>query len=83
MTKMIAPVLMLVLLVAPYVISRVFRRNHHSQDSAAVGVGLMFLLTGSSHFFRTAEMMEMLPDFLPFRYEAIILTGVLELLLAV
>ncbi|WP_084427487.1 DoxX family protein [Roseimaritima ulvae] len=73
---------MLVLLVAPYLCSRVFRSHTNPQDSAALGVGMMLILTGSSHFFRTAEMVQMLPDFLPLRYLGVILTGVLELLLA-
>ncbi|GAA5509038.1 hypothetical protein Rcae01_04507 [Novipirellula caenicola] len=79
---MIAPILMLTLLVAPYIICRLLHRIHQLQHSAAIGVGMMLMLTGSSHFVRTQQMTQMLPEFMPLRYEAVLITGILEWVLA-
>ncbi len=43
-------------------------------------LAFMLLFTGSAHFFKTDEMIQMMPDFLPFKIQFVYLTGVVELL---
>lgn len=47
-----------------------------------VALAIMLLFTGSSHFFKTHEMVQMMPEFLPYRIHLIYLTGVLEMAFA-
>ena len=42
----------------------------------------MLLFTGSSHFFKTHEMVQMMPEFLPYKIQLVYFTGVLELAFA-
>ena len=42
----------------------------------------MLLVTGIAHFTSTNLMVEMMPDFMPYKKETVYLTGVLELLAA-
>jgi len=46
-------------------------------------LAILLLFTGISHFFLTQQMVEMLPDFVPYKVEVVYFTGVLELLGAV
>lgn len=48
-----------------------------------ISLALVFLFTGVGHFLKTAEMMEMLPSWVPNRTLIIQLTGLMELLAAV
>jgi uncharacterized membrane protein len=48
-----------------------------------ISLAIMLLVTGIAHFTATDVMVEMLPEFLPFKRETIYLTGVLELSAAV
>jgi len=50
---------------------------------ARIGLSFFFIFTAIGHFTRTEEMAAMLPLAVPFRFELIYLTGVLELLGAV
>src|SRR5687768_4422241 len=43
-------------------------------------MAVMLVVTGISHFTSTAEMVEMMPDFMPAKREIVYLTGVIELL---
>lgn len=43
-------------------------------------LAVMLLFTGSSHFYKSEEMVQMLPEFLPFKIQFVYLTGVIELL---
>ena len=45
-----------------------------------ISLAIFFVFTGVSHFLMPAEMMQMLPSFIPFRLEIIYLTGILEIL---
>src|SRR5688572_14558408 len=79
---------LLLLLVAPYLILTLWGRwiNGFKLSPAArarVGLSLFFLFTGIGHFIRTKEMAEMVPSSLPYRFEVIYITGVLELLGAI
>ena len=46
-------------------------------------LAIMLLFTGSSHFYKSEEMVQMMPEFLPFKIQLVYFTGVLELLGAV
>jgi uncharacterized membrane protein len=43
----------------------------------------MLLFTGAAHFFKREEMVQMMPEFLPFKIQFVYFTGILELLGAV
>jgi uncharacterized membrane protein len=47
-----------------------------------VAMSVMLLFSGSSHFFKTGEMIQMMPEFLPFKIELVYLTGIMELAFA-
>jgi len=42
-------------------------------------MGIMLFFTGAAHFFKTGEMVAMMPDFIPFKTEIVYLTGLLEI----
>ena len=79
---------MLLILTVPYLLFLLIHRGRPGlkfapEHAARLGVSLVFLFTASGHFFKTAEMAEMLPPFVPFRIEIIYITGVFELLGAI
>ena len=49
----------------------------------SISLAAVFIVTGLGHFLNPAPMVEMLPDLVPFRFEIILITGVLELLGAI
>lgn len=49
---------------------------------ARTGVALFLLMTSSAHFLDTAAMAQMLPGFVPLRELVVVLTGVMEVALA-
>ncbi len=81
---MIAPVILLVLMTAPYLAVRfVFtNRGYDLRGAAAIGLTLLFIFTGIGHFVQTEPMSQMLPAWVPARVLIIYLTGLLELALA-
>lgn len=83
---MTAPILMLVLLTSPYAICRLLKtftkRNFDPREPAAVGLALLFVMTGIGHFTDTQTMAQMLPSWIPARVTIIYLTGILEFLIA-
>ncbi|MBE9169698.1 DoxX family protein [Pleurocapsales cyanobacterium LEGE 06147] len=48
-----------------------------------IALAAMFLFTGVSHFLLDDDMVQMLPEFVPFRYSLIYVTGIVELFFAV
>jgi uncharacterized membrane protein len=79
---------LLLLLVTPYLLLTLAGRwvgglKTAPATRARVGLTLFFLFTALGHFVRTEEMAEMVPPAIPYRVEAIYITGVLELLGAV
>ncbi|HEX8150665.1 MAG TPA: DoxX family protein [Pyrinomonadaceae bacterium] len=79
---------LLLLLVTPHLLLTLAGRRIHGLKTAPaararVGLTLFFLFTALGHFVRTEEMAEMVPPAIPYRVEAIYITGVLELLGAV
>lgn len=48
-----------------------------------VAMAIMLLFTGVAHFYKTVEMVQMMPDFLPAKKEIVYVTGIFEILAAV
>jgi uncharacterized membrane protein len=60
-----------------------FWRGASKSFRGRISAAVFFLFTGIGHFFKTAEMEQMLPSFVPLRTEIIYVTGVLEILGAI
>jgi uncharacterized membrane protein len=84
---MTAPIVMLVLMTAPYLVVRAFsavtRRDLDARAAAAAGAGILFVFTSFGHFVQTEPMTQMLPPWVPARVLFVSLTGILELAIAV
>jgi uncharacterized membrane protein len=84
---MTTPIIMLLLMMAPYlaahVLSAITRRHFDSRGAAAIGLGVLFIFTGIGHFILTEPMGQMLPPWVPERMLLVYLTGVLEFAIAV
>ena len=83
---MTVPIIMLVLLTAPYGVLRLIQwltdREVDLHNAGAIGLTLLFILTGIGHFTDTASMAQMLPSWVPARVGIIYLSGVLEFVVA-
>jgi uncharacterized membrane protein len=81
------PIIMLVLMMAPYLVVRILsaitRRDFDVRGAAAIGLGILFVFTGSGHFIQTEPMAQMLPPWVPQRTLLVYLTGGLEFAIAV
>jgi uncharacterized membrane protein len=84
---MATPIIMLVLMTAPYLLTRALvpgpSAPRRLNAAAAIGLGLLFLFTASGHFVMTEPMALMLPPWIPARTLLVHLTGLLELTIAV
>jgi uncharacterized membrane protein len=82
----ITPIIMLVLLMAPYAILRLWKsftgREFAAAGAGAFGLTLLFVFTGSGHFTNTDSMTQMLPGWVPGRVPIVYLTGILEFAIA-
>lgn len=83
---MTTPIIMLVLMMAPYVAMRLWAAATHRtvdfRGAAVIGLGILFVFTGIGHFVETAPMSEMLPPWVPGRVPLVYLTGILEFAIA-
>jgi hypothetical protein len=68
---MAAPIIMLVLLTAPYAVVRLIKalsgRAMDLRNAGAIGLTLLFTLTGIGHFTDSESMAQMLPPWVPGR----------------
>lgn len=48
-----------------------------------ISLSLMLLLTSSAHFSKTPEMVQSIPDFLPYKIHLVYFTGIVEILAAI
>jgi uncharacterized membrane protein len=48
-----------------------------------ISLAIMLLFTGSAHFYKTGEMVQMMPEFLPLKTELVYFTGILEIIGAI
>jgi len=80
------PIVMLALMMSPYLVVRllsvVTHRDFNTRGAAAVGLTILFIFTGMSHFIQTEPMAQMLPPWVPERVLLVYLTGILELAVA-
>lgn len=44
-----------------------------------ISLAMVLLFTGTAHFYKSKEMVEMVPEFLPYKIELVYITGVLEI----
>ena len=84
---MTTPIVMLVLMLAPYLVLRLLSVVRHSdfdaRRAASIGLTLLFIFTGVGHFIETEPMSQMLPPWVPARVLIIYLTGLLEFGIAI
>ena len=84
---MTTPLIMLVLMVAPYIVFRLLstamHRDFDARRAASIGLTLLFIFTGVGHFIETESMSQMLPPWVPARVPIIYLTGILEFGIAI
>jgi uncharacterized membrane protein len=77
---------MLALMMGPYLAVRslaaIMQRAWDARSAAAMGLGILFVFTGTGHFVQTDAMSEMLPAWIPVRVPLVYLTGVLEFAIA-
>jgi uncharacterized membrane protein len=83
---MITPLLMLAMMVAPALFMRaraaVSGQPADLRGAAAIGLGILFAFTASGHFVQTDAMSQMLPPWVPGRVPLVVLTGLLEVVIA-
>ena len=83
---MTTPIIMLVLMSAPYAIAYLLRaggnRSIDLRGAGAIGLGVVFIFTGVGHFIQTEPMAQMLPSWVPERILLVHLTGFLEFAIA-
>ena len=83
---MITPIVMLVLMMAPYLVVRLLsvatHRDYNARGAAAIGLAVLFIFTGTGHFIDAETMAQMLPAWIPERVLLVYLTGVLEFAIA-
>ena len=84
---MTTPLIMLVLMFAPYLVFRLLsmatHRDFDARRAASIGLTLLFIFTGVGHFVETGPMSQMLPPWVPARVLIIYLTGLLEFGIAI
>ena len=84
---MTTPLIMLVLMLAPYLVFRLLsmamHRDFDAPRAASIGLTLLFIFTGVGHFTETGPMSQMLPPWVPARVLIIYLTGLLEFGIAI
>ena len=79
---------LVLILVAPYALLTVTgwataTLRFDARTRARFALSLFFAFTGIGHFIKTAELVAMLPPAMPFRLEAVYVTGILEVLGAI
>lgn len=80
---MITPVILFTILIVPFWLATAYYRDmERSRFAGVIGLSLMFIVAASGHFLMTAKMKELIPPFIPYPGLIIILTGIVELIVA-
>lgn len=83
---MITPIIMLVLMLAPWLIAVVLNagagRKFDVRNAAAIGLCILFVFTGIGHFVQAQPMVQMLPPWVPERLLFVHASGILEFAIA-
>lgn len=67
-----------------WTLNRYVLRNYYALSAVGrLALAIMLMFTGAAHFFKTEEMVQMIPEFLPNKVWLVYLTGILEILGAV
>ena len=77
----------LIVLLSVFAISllstKIFRGNYEFAFSGRIAMSAMLVFTAVGHFVFTKGMTMMLPQFIPYKTEAVYLTGVIEIVAAI
>ena len=80
-------VILLLILIIPYLAARVLlafsEYKLNPRVAAVIGISFLFIVTGLGHFLKSADMIQMLPSWVPERLLIVHITGIFEFLLAV
>lgn len=66
-----------------YLIQKIFLKGGYINLSGRIAMSCMLIFTAIGHFVYTTGMSMMLPPFIPFKKEIILLTGFIEILAAI
>ena len=84
---MTTPIIMLVLMLAPWLIAVVLNaaagRKFDVRNAAAIGLGILFVFTGIGHFVQVQPMVQMLPPWAPEKLLLVHASGILEFAIAI
>jgi uncharacterized membrane protein len=84
---MTTPLILLVLMTAPYLIVSAYasamKQQIDGRNAAVLGAGLLFVFTGVGHFVETDSMALMLPPWVQYRASLVYATGLLEFAIAI
>ena len=80
---MITPIIVVSILLAPLIGAWCVGGNNKARLGGLVGISLAFTFFGAGHFIQTDAMVAMLLDIVPARRPLVLLTGFLELAIAI
>ncbi len=75
--------ILIITFVIALIIIKLQTKKINWQLAGRIAMSIMLVFTGVAHFVFTEGMSEMIPNFFPFKKELVIVTGVLEMLLAI
>ena len=79
-------VILLLILFVPYLAARALSAyteyKVNPRVAAVIGISFLFIVTGLGHFIKSAEMVQMLPPWVPERLLLVHITGIFEFALA-
>jgi uncharacterized membrane protein len=64
-------------------VNKIFRDNYEFALSGKIAISAMLVFTAVAHFAFTKGMAMMFPDFIPYKTEAVYLTGIIEIAAAI
>lgn len=77
----------LIVLLAAFIISifiiKLIRKKYDIPVSARIAMSCMLLFTSIGHFIYTKGMAMMMPDFIPYKFELVYFTGIIEIAAAI
>lgn len=80
---MVTPIILFMVLIFPFWLATVYYRNmKDSRIGGVLGLSFMLMVAGAGHFYNTEAMTQLLPPFIPYPVLLIILTGILEFIIA-
>ena len=82
---MTTPIIMLVLMLAPWLFAVALNAAGYKFDirnASAIGLGILFIFTGIGHFIQAQPMVQMLPPWVPERLLLVHASGILEFAIA-